>query len=69
MELEVVFVASALEDMQAESRLAVVGRSLPRRQTFVESQYGGRPYVVSYNVIIFVPKTGTVPIVLLNSTF
>jgi len=54
----------------AESRLAVVSRSLPRRQTFVENQYGGRPHVVSYNITIFVPNAGTLPylMVFLNLT-
>ena len=67
----VVVVASALGDMFAESRLAVVSRSLPRKQTFVENQYGGCPHVVSYNIIIFVPNAGTLPylMVFLNSTF
>ena len=69
--LEVLIVASALDDMQAEGRLAVVSHSLLRRQTFVENQYGGRPHVVSYNIIIFVSKAGTLPyiMVFLNSTF
>ena len=37
----------------------------------VESQYGGRRHVVSYNIIMFVPKVGTLPylIVFLISTF
>jgi len=37
---------------------------------FVESQYGGRTHVVSYDVIIFVPKMGTLPylMVFLHST-
>ena len=48
--------------MKAESRLAVVTRILPRiYRHFVESQHGGNPHVVSYNVIICVPKTGTLP--------
>ena len=45
-------------------------KSAPEIYTFVETQYGGHPNVVSYNVIIFVPKTGTLPYVMvfLNST-
>jgi len=54
--LEVVVVASALDDLYDESCLAVVSRSLI--QTFVKSQYGGRPHVVSYNIIIFFTQHG-----------
>jgi len=70
--LEAVVVASALDNMKAESRLAAASCSLPRRyRLFVENQYGGRPHVVSYNMIIFVSKAGTLPylMVFLNSTF
>ena len=61
LNLETVVVASALDYMYAESRLAVVSRSLPRRYRHLSklSQYGGGPHVVSYNIIIFVPKAGT----------
>ena len=72
--LEAVVVASALDYMQADSRLASCGcqsQSAPEIPTFVESQYGGRPHVVSYNIIIFVPKAGTLPhlMAFLISTF
>jgi len=57
LKLEVVVVASALDDMKAERRLAVVSRSLPWIYTHLSK-------VNMYNIIIFVPEKGTLPYLL-----
>jgi len=48
--LEAVVVASALDDMQAESRLAVVSRSLPRRYRHCRKSMAPPPLML-YSII------------------
>jgi len=73
MKLEVVVVASALDDMyRLKDVLQLLAIVCPGDTDICRKlEYDGRPHVVSYNVIIFVPKTGTLPYltVFLNSTF
>ena len=70
-QLEAVVVASALDDMQAESCLAAVTRSLPRRYRHLSKINMAAALMLYRIIIIFLSKAGTLPylMVVLNSTF